>query len=430
MSACATNTTAAPTADTAAPIVTTSNLESVGTPALARPVITRAAPSDPAAPADFFVGPVASGDGSGRGQSDAAAFAHLGRLIAAAPPGTVIELAADQGVYELSKPITIAGGGEVDSPITIRGPLDGPRPVLRGERTDPYDPQGETGSPAFRLEAGADHLVFALLECERVGNGCFNVVGDISDLTLQSITARNVRRFLDTGTESGARDASVTGLTVAEVRVEGFSKGVIRLGSDSHDVLIQDVVGDSQGQDGDNFAIGVHLVDSVHDVRLERVTMSNALDTLHDYWNGDGFATERDVFRVHLVGTEAANNSDAGYDLKSSSTVLEDVTAAGNKRNYRLWGEDMVVADCSGLDPLLRGGTGSPIQVQVLESAEVWMENCTFADSASATVVFSVEGTSSLELRDVDVEHSASGELSSVAGGADLTQFQVKVSTG
>ena len=133
-------------------------------------------------------------------------------------------------------------------------------------------------------------------------------------------------------------------------------------------VRLVDVAGDSRGQDGDNFAIGLHLVDSVHDVRLERVSMSNALDTLHPYWNGDGFATEREVQRVELVATRASGNSDAGYDLKSSSTMLEDAVASGNKRNYRLWGREMVVVGCSGLDPASQGGTGEPMQVQLLEA--------------------------------------------------------------
>jgi hypothetical protein len=195
-------------------------------------------------------------------------------------------------------------------------------------------------------------------------------------------------------------------------------------------VLISDVEGDSQGQDRDNFAIGVHLVDSVHDVRLERVIMRNALDTLHPYWNGDGFAAERDVRGLHLVGTKAINNSDAGYDLKSSATFLEDVTAEGNKRNYRLWGQETVITGCAGVDPTIRGGTGSQIQVQLLETAAVSIRSCSFIDAAPETVVFSVEGTSSLDLRDVEVRHSASGELAAVASGADLAQYEVEVSNG
>ena len=194
----------------------------------------------------MFVAPAPAGRGDGADPANPAGLADLGRIVAAAAPGTVIELAADRGVYDLPKPIVISAGGGDGSPITIRGPLAGPRPLLRGDRADPYRPDGSTGSPAIRLEEGADHLVFALFDCERVGNGCFNVAADIADLTIQSVTARNVRRFLDTGTASDARQASVAGLTVAGVRVEGFSKGAIRLGNRSHDVLLVDVAGDSR----------------------------------------------------------------------------------------------------------------------------------------------------------------------------------------
>ena len=57
--------------------------------------------------------------------------------------------------------------------------------------------------------------------------------------------------------------------------------------------LMEDVLGDSERQDGDNFAIGIALEDTVHDVVLRHVTMMNSHDSTNEYWNGDGFTTER-----------------------------------------------------------------------------------------------------------------------------------------
>ncbi|MGJ3628290.1 hypothetical protein AB5I41_17450 [Sphingomonas sp. MMS24-JH45] len=39
------------------------------------------------------------------------------------------------------------------------------------------------------------------------------------------------------------------------------------------------------------------------------------------YWNGDGIATERDVSNVTIRNVAVLDNTDAGLDLKSSTTV-------------------------------------------------------------------------------------------------------------
>lgn len=55
------------------------------------------------------------------------------------------------------------------------------------------------------------------------------------------------------------------------------------------------------------------------------------------YWNGDGISTERGVSGVTIRNVAVLDNTDAGLDLKSTDTVLDNVYAAGNKRNVRLW---------------------------------------------------------------------------------------------
>lgn len=380
--------------------------------------VTRALPEQSADPADYFLAPRRLGSGDGSSRANAAPLARLDEIVAGAEPGTVIELLSDQGPYEVSKPISMSNGGTEAASIVIRGPLGSDPPVLRGNRKDPYSPSGEPGPVVFRLAAGADHLVFANLRFENAGNGCFRVVAAISNLTITSMTAGNVRRFFENGTSGEGRDATVNGLTISDVRVDGFSKGVIRLGHETHDVLIADVSGDSRHQDEDNFAIGVHLTDRVHDVRMERVAMSNARDTLHDYWNGDGFATEEGVERVHLIDTEASGNTDAGYDLKSSDTLLERAVAVDNKRNFRLWGTGVLLRDCVARDPELRGGTGAQTQVQVLDRATVVIVGCSFSDDDPSTVVFEIAENSSVAVVDTEVDHR--GELSVVEEGSRL----------
>jgi hypothetical protein len=87
------------------------------------------------------------------------------------------------------------------------------------------------------------------------------------------------------------------------------------------------VYGDSERQDGDNFAIGVALSGTVHNVVLRRVAMMNSHDSSEEYWNGDGFATERGVYNIRFEDTHASGSTDSGYDLKSTDTVLHRVRA-------------------------------------------------------------------------------------------------------
>ncbi|MGH8958152.1 MAG: hypothetical protein ACRDVK_05710, partial [Acidimicrobiia bacterium] len=253
--------------------------------------------------ADAFVAPSAVGSGDGSSVDNAAAISRLNSLIARVGPGGVIEISADAGPYTIAQPIGLSAGGMASAPVTIRGPLNGSSPELRGLRESPYSAAGEPGRALFRLDAGANHLVFRGLSCVNAGNGCFHVAAPLRDLAISDVTAANVQRFFENRAGQGQADATIDGLVISNVRVSGFSKGAIRIGYNSHDIELAEIIGDSQRQDGDNFAIGIHLVDSVHDVSIERVSMDNARDTIHEYWNGDGFAAEENVYQLHLIYT-------------------------------------------------------------------------------------------------------------------------------
>ena len=134
--------------------------------------------------------------------------------------------------------------------------------------------------------------------------------------------------------------------------------GAIRLKDETHRVLIENVTADSERQPGGLYVVGIHLEGFVHDVELRRVTMKNSDGRGRDdqYWNGDGFATEKSTRDIALVDTVASGNTDAGYGLKSRGTTLLRARAEDNKRNYRIWGES-VLSDRVSANPRKRGGT-------------------------------------------------------------------------
>src|SRR3546814_2568320 len=96
---------------------------------------------------------------------------------------------------------------------------------------------------------------------------------------------------------------------------------------------------------------------TVHNVTLNQVVMENVQSSAGAYFNGDGFASERGVYDVRFIDTVARGNTDGGYDLKSSGTVVVRALSEENGRNYRLWGEATLI-DSVGLNPVLRGGIG------------------------------------------------------------------------
>jgi hypothetical protein len=232
-----------------------------------------------------------------------------------------------------------------------------------------------------------------------------------------------VRRFFESNRSGDARSASVTGLRISDVKVTGFSRGVIRLLDNTNNVVISNVVGNSQRQDGDRFAIGVHLIGTVHNVVLKRVTMRNSHDTVTGpYWNGDGFAAERGTYNLRFVDTVATGSTDSGYDLKSKSTTLLRAYAKDNKRNFRFWDQAEMI-DCVGRNPRRRGGTGSQAQVWAGSNARLTVSNSTFTDHSSNTFVFAVEANADVTIHNNKIKKAPNARETVVENNARLRRL-------
>lgn len=98
--------------------------------------------------------------------------------------------------------------------------------------------------------------------------------------------------------------------------------------------------------------------DGVKNVVIERVIARNFQTTKpSSYPNADGFGSERLNDNITYRFTTASNNSDGGYDLKSTNTLLDNTRADENYRNYRLWGS----------------GTGTTIYSNSPRGAHIWL---------------------------------------------------------
>jgi len=349
-----------------------------------------------------YITPNGRGDGSSWEQ--AAGIGDLDRLIEQSDAADEIWIAGDLGRYDIgSQTIVIDSGSSASGPIYIRGVASqqggNDRPLFVGDRTENWTPGKNNGREVFRLLNGADHLHFSGLDFKNVGNGAFRFGGDITGVTLQDMEANNVRRFVENFVSNGAQTASVTDLTIKDVNVRGFSKGAIRLQYDSSNILIEDVFGDAQGQDGDNFTMGVHLKGSVHDVVHRNVTMNNAIQTKSDseYWNADGFVTDWGTYNITYEDTSASGSTDGGYDLKSQNTTLIRAAAADNKRNFRIWRTANFI-DVKSDEPFRRGGIGTAAHIHVLgNEGNATIQGGTFSgDKGVENIIFDLDDKGSL----------------------------------
>lgn len=338
--------------------------------------------------ATLHITPTGSGTRDGSSPENAASIWAIDKMIEKAGPGGTVLLYADQGSYDLKSILKINHGGEDGSPVTIKGVDSAGNPMnaeFSGTRSAAYSPNGATGTDTFRLLDGADHLVFENMSFKNTQNA-FRVGADVKDITIAHMQADNVQRFFEDYHSTAAKSATISGLVIEDVDISGFSKGAIRLQYDTNNVVIRDVHGDSERQDGDNFAIGIHFGGTVHDVLVKSTSMMNATDTIHTYWNGDGFAAEKGVYNLTFEDTYAAGNTDAGYDLKSQNTVLIRAVAEDNNRNFRVWGDGVTIIDSQSLDPNHRGGSGGQAHVHLASNSHVTIVNSVFIDNDAKTI--------------------------------------------
>ncbi|BAY25934.1 hypothetical protein NIES2100_57440 [Calothrix sp. NIES-2100] len=385
----------------------------------------------------LYISPQGSGSRNGSSAQNAGILKDLPAFINKVGPGGEIRLL--NGVYNQDKTFKIASGGAPGKPVLIHGTdasgQETSMPVIMGVRSNPYQPPpiGRTGKSLFKLLPGASYLTFRNIHCMNQGNGCFVFAGSKGDVTIEKTKATNVQRYVEHQPESTSQANAweLANVVIRNAQIQGYSKGAIRFGKpdekanntpDAHDILIEEVFGDSQRQDGDNFCMGVHLQGDVHHVKLVKTTMNNCQQSLkpNDYWNGDGFATEENVSDIYFEDTSASGNTDAGYDLKAKNSVLVRTKAADNKRNYRFW-STANAQDCVGEEPRCRGGKSCQAQVYVTEQADATLTRCTFKSTNPTTDVFQSQENGKITVQGGTIEYR--GILQRVEGPPSLIKM-------
>ena len=352
-----------------------------------------------------YISPTGSGLMDGSSPENAGTLSSLSKFIGQAGADGEVRLIADQGTYKPTGQISITTGGTDGHPVTIRGVDSAGNAMdadISGTRPENWSTGQSEGSELFRLLGGANNLHFQDMNISNVGNGAFRIGADISNLTIEHVDANNVYRFVDTLVSGANTTASVSGLTINDVDIAGYSKNAIHIGYNSHDILIQGVTADGNVATTDPYISGVLIDGTTHDVTLRDVEVSNskAVGAANAYWNGDGFTTEVNTFNIRFENTVARGNTDAGYDLKSSNTVLVNAVADENNRSFRLWSDSITMQDSISLNPTHAGGNGGVAHVWLGAGATVTLENFQFSDGLLPNTLFDLsKGGATLTLR-------------------------------
>lgn len=213
------------------------------------------------------------------------------------------------------------------------------------------------GEPVYVVRSGA---TYRGVHARDVGNGLFVIRDSVRGVQIADIEVAGGYRVIENSSVPRAAGADCVGLRVRGARAADLRRSFARIRYASHDGVIEDVTASGTLTTGaHDLPVGIGFQDTAHDFRLERCTMRGFRWKRGDnkYWNGDGFSTERGNARFVFKQCAAWDNSDGGFDLKSSETLLDDCTSGRNARNFRLW-SSIRATRLTSVNPQKIGGIG------------------------------------------------------------------------
>jgi hypothetical protein len=167
-------------------------------------------------------------------------------------------------------------------------------------------------------------------------DGSLLLRGRVEDKRIGPMKITGAYRAIETAKD----DATIRNLVIDGVVARDLQREGIRLRGEVENVTIRNFTLTHSATPN----VPPHLPEGIHiaagrNILIENGTISGFQMTMppDKYWNGDGIATERAADGVTIRNVTANDNTDAGFDLKSSNTRLDHVSASGNKRNFRFY---------------------------------------------------------------------------------------------
>lgn len=248
----------------------------------------------------------------------------------------------------------------------------------------------------------------ALITAPSNQNGVFIIKGSVSNLTIGPVAVAGAYRAIESAEGSIASNLRIAGFTATDIQRDG-----IRL-RNANSTTISDfrIAMRDAPQSGTNLPQGIALYagDGIA-LRDGNVSGFRMESVAGKYPNGDGIAAERAVTNLTIERVVSSNNSDGGFDLKSSGTVLNDLVAENNHRGFRLWG--------SARAGTLTSNNSRSAAFWFGQGASVTIDHVNVTSTTSAPV-FMIEGATSVTVNSCTLNVPAGTKL--VVGASSATQ--------
>lgn len=267
--------------------------------------------------------------------------------------------------------IVITTGGTQAKPVKIRGAAASGAPdtaVITGTRRTDIHVFGadndQRGYSPFEFRGSADHINISGLQINRQ-NRVFVFAGNRVGLHFQNISGDYFRSFFTNLESSGAIMGSITDWSITDAVFNYIDNCIVQF-AQSVNGVVRNLTGDGHHMvSTTETPVGVQFMGNLvgsqlasHDNLVENCAMANLRSRgQSSYWNGDGFVDERGSFNHVWRSCTSSGMTDGGFDLKSEGVLVEDCTASGNKKNFRLWGSG-IVRDCTSIAPVKPSGAG------------------------------------------------------------------------
>ena len=194
------------------------------------------------------------------------------------------------------------------------------------------------------------------------------------------------------------RDLNIADIEALELHREG-----IRLRGDVNRVSIRNfnIRMRTQKQVSPDLPTGIAILEGINISISDGYTGGFQMEWVTGvYTNGDGIASERPVDSLLIERVTANDNSDAGFDLKSTNTVLNDTHAQGNKRNYRFWATVRTGTITSGTPLVINDAA----HVWIGKGAEVVIDRLVASSTSTAPVLWIEPDAKSVTVNACDLD--------------------------
>lgn len=323
--------------------------------------------------ASVYLSPGGTGSRSGIDANNTKPASVLQTEIAKMQPGDTIWLTA--GTYTNAR-LSIVGSGTALAPKTIRGLADSSGNLPRFEGTYNFAQSAQATDYLFKFvnynDAETSHWVIRDFEVENHGFVFDMPLVGTSFTLRQNILFENIAMAR---IEDAIRIRNASNITVRSCAAESYCKKAFRIGNYSRFITFEDCLADALlDNTGNPYAIPTRAIPvgfgsdapphdsgAIHDLRFIRCEARNnryGPQGSSNYWNGDGFSTERGVYNVTYSHCIGVGNHDGGWDDKAVNVIYENCIALRNKRGFRSW-SNVTLMNCLSVFNVKWGGSSS-----------------------------------------------------------------------